>query len=209
MDMLVSIEGIPKSGKTTTTREVEKLWRKAYPDRKLTVLSAPSDGECGRQLASMLEVGTRDRTGLLSASTVDCAAISCDILAECDKTGVDFLLDSWFLNYATHQDYADRSDLLNTVAYFESMFPVPHATILMEVSTDVACERIMHLGGSSPNARDRERIEGIRSAYHFLRNLSKIDAIVDGTKSVADIAAESFSLIENKMFTRQEHLWNS
>ncbi len=186
--MLIAIEGIDGSGKTTIANYLSKLLKGMGYD--VVVLKEPSDSEYGKKLK---ELNTRlppeEECKLFLLDRIE--DVRNNILPAL-KSGKIVIMDRYYLSNIAYQS-ARGLDPEKIRMENEKIAPKPDLTIILDLDPEVALERIKSRGVFSPF----ERLEYLREVRrNFLRFADDRSVIIDASKSLDEVKREVEKVIQ-------------
>lgn len=170
MGRLIVFEGIDGSGKSTLARRLFEHLRDRGEDVVLT--REPSDGPLGQEIRRIAREG---RQGVSAREECDLflADRAQDVAERIQPTldrGGTVVVDRYYLSNAAYQGSLglDPEEIL---AENEARFPTPDIVFLIDVTVEVALERIRtsRPGGMEPGYEREEFLQAARSRYLAIR----------------------------------------
>ncbi len=195
--MFICIEGIDGAGKSTQAKLLAEYMKKT--DRIL-LTSEPSNGKVGSMIRNLLKIegGIDDRTMQLLFVADRSEHISKTIDPALEK-GINVICDRYILSTLVYGSVAglDKKWLID----INASFPLPDATIIIDINPKIALERIIEERKSRNNELFFERIEFLENANKRYKELATEDRniyIVDGLRSKKEILQELIDIV-NKL----------
>jgi dTMP kinase len=222
--LLITLEGIDGSGKTTILRMISGKLIEAFPERRFVFTAEPTSGKAGELL----------RKALLSQKP----AYQEEYISNCRK------VEELFLFLADHADhlaravmpaliegavvisdrYADstsayqgvtlRGLVPDPVSWISSISlpwnTVPDQTLLFDLEPSLAIERIRGRHGSDKDPEKFEHLEFLKEVYNNFRRLAEESpgrfVSIDATRPMPEVADEALEAIINLIYAKTEAL---
>jgi dTMP kinase len=204
--ILITLEGIDGSGKSTVAWQLSKRLEESFPHRKLILTSEPTEGGAGKLLREGLpgkpperdmDVSRTRRMEELLLFMADHADHLSRIVIPSLKQGAIVISDRYADSTAAYQGVTLRDIVPDPVAWIRELYQpwnlVPDQTLLFLLDPSLAMARI-----SSRQGREKfEQVEFLRLVDANFRALAELEParfrVVDGSRSVPEVAEEALS----------------
>lgn len=204
--ILITLEGIDGSGKSTVAWQLSKRLEESFPHRKLILTSEPTEGGAGKLLRESLpgkpperdmDVSRTRRMEELLLFMADHADHLSRIVIPSLKQGAIVISDRYADSTAAYQGVTLRDIVPDPVAWIRELYQpwnlVPDQTLLFLLDPSLAMARI-----SSRQGREKfEQVEFLRLVDANFRALAELEParfrVVDGSRSVPEVAEEALS----------------
>jgi dTMP kinase len=202
--ILITLEGIDGSGKSTVAGQLCKRLGESFPHRELIVTSEPTGGSAGKLLREGLlgkapekdmDVFRTRRMEELLLFMADHADHLSRIVIPSLKRGAIVISDRYADSTAAYQGVTLRDIVPDPVAWIRGLYQpwnlVPDQTLLFLLDPSLAMARI-----SSRQGREKfESPEFLRQVDANFRRLAALEPVrfrvVDGSRSVPEVAEEA------------------
>ncbi len=189
--MLIAVEGIDGSGKTTISSYIAELLRqKGY---KVKVFKEPGDSEYGKKIKNSEErLSPEEELELfLKDREID---VKKNILPALQK-GYVVVMDRYYLSNIAYQS-ARGIDAKLIREKNEKIAPKPDLTILLDVEPEIALKRIRGRSRLTPF----EKLGYLRKVRkYFLENMGETTVVVDASKPLEKVKEEVKKIIDSKL----------
>jgi len=204
--ILITLEGIDGSGKSTAARQLCKRLEESFPHRELILTSEPTGGNAGKLLRESLlgkalekdiDVFRARRMEELLLFMADHADHLSRIVIPSLKQGAIVISDRYADSTAAYQGVTLRDIVPDPVAWIRGLYQpwnlVPDRTLLFLLDPSLAMARISSRQG-------REKFESPEFLHLVDANFRALAALeparfrmVDGSRSVPEVAEEALS----------------
>jgi dTMP kinase len=205
--LLVTLEGIDGSGKSTVSHLLKQSLTQTWPGRRFIFTAEPTKGETGAILRSRLsksraledEVSKARRMGELFLFMADHADHLSHTIIPSMQTGAIIVSDRYTDSTAAYQGVTLRGIVPDPVEWIRSLYRPwnvsPDLTIFFSIDPSRALKRIV----SRQIAEKFERAEFLREVDGNFRRIASLEperfAIVDAGREIDDVAKDALSLI--------------
>ncbi len=205
--LLVTLEGIDGSGKSTVSRHLAQALVKACPDRHFIFTAEPTKGETGAILRSRLsescaledEVTKVRRMEELFLFMADHADHLSHTIIPSLRAGAIIISDRYTDSTAAYQGVTLRGIVPDPVEWIKSLYRpwnvYPDLTLFFSIDPSRAMERIV----SRKIAEKFERAEFLREVDGNFRRMASFEpkrfVIVDAGRGIDDVAKDALSMI--------------
>lgn len=209
--LLITLEGIDGSGKSTVSRLLARNLGQALPSRRLVFTAEPTNGETGIILRSHLsqasnwseEVSKAKRMEELFLFMADHADHLSKTVIPSLQDGAVVISDRYADSTAAYQGVTLRGIVPDPVEWIQSISRpwnvLPDLTIVFAIDPALALRRIE----SRASAEKFERAEFLRDVDENFRRLAGEEperfAIIDASQKIEDVAKVALSLILEKI----------
>lgn len=205
--VFIAFEGIDGSGKSTQIQLLsEKIREKGVRCYQTCEPSGGPIGSMTRQiLTGRIKTDNRVIAAMFAADRLDHLLNDVDGIASKIENGISVITDRYyFSSYAYHSVDVPMEWVIKTNEESAKVLR-PDINIFIDIDADTAMERITKNRFHTELFEKKSRLEKVRAnylkAFHLLGGKENI-LIVDGTKSVEEIAEEIWkhveSILENK-----------
>lgn len=209
--LLITLEGIDGSGKSTVSRLLAENLVKVLPGRRLVFTAEPTNGDIGKILRAQLsqtsnwdeEVSKAKRMEELFLFMADHADHLSKIVIPALQKGSIVISDRYADSTAAYQGVTLRGTVSDPVEWIQNICRpwnvLPDLTIVFAIDPTLALRRIE----SRANAEKFEREEFLMDVDENFRRLAKKEperfALIDASQKVEDVTKEALSLIIAKI----------
>ncbi|HSD57955.1 MAG TPA: dTMP kinase [Methanotrichaceae archaeon] len=209
--LLITLEGIDGSGKSTVSRLLARNLSQALPSRRLVFTAEPTNGETGHILRARLsqtsdwneEVSKAKRMEELFLFMADHADHLSKIVIPSLQEGAIVISDRYADSTAAYQGVTLRGIVPDPVEWIQSLCRpwnvLPDLTIVFALDPALALRRIE----SRASAEKFERAEFLRDVDGNFRRLAEKEpkrfVLIDAGRKIEDVAKEALSLILGKV----------
>jgi dTMP kinase len=204
--ILITLEGIDGSGKSTAARQLSNRLEEYFPNRELILTSEPTGGDAGKLLRESLlekvpegdtDISRTRRVEELLLFMVDHADHLSRIVIPSLRRGAIVISDRYADSTAAYQGVTLRGMVPDPVAWIRGLYQpwnlVPDRTLLFLLDPSFAMARI-----SSRQGREKfESPEFLRLVDANFRALAELEParfrVVDAGRSVPEVAEEALS----------------
>jgi dTMP kinase len=213
--ILITLEGIDGSGKTTVSGILASRLSEALPEVRLVLTAQPTESETGRILRSRLSSIPCECDVSLKARRMEelflFMADHADHLARTIipslNAGAVVISDRYADSTAAYQGVTLRGIVRDPIQWIREVYMpwniVPDTTILFSIDPTSALKRIR----SRENMERFERIEFLKSVDENFRYLAALEprrfVFVDASKSADDVADEALTTIIGRVLGSQ------
>ncbi len=163
--LLVVIEGIDGSGKSTLTRQLaEKL---EHAGDCVVLSREPTQGPYGRRLRDSATTGRLPPTEELELFVADRREHVEGLILPSLKEGKLVILDRYYFSTAAYQG-ARGLDWRRILDENEQFAPDPDLTIFLDLSVEESLKRVCERGDFANSFEQAEALERVRAIYHSL-----------------------------------------
>ena len=198
--MIVSIEGLDGSGKSTIIKEVAKKLTKHNVDVLIT--SEPTDGPIGKLIKEYLKKQQEERDRRLEALlfAADRLWHWKNVIHPAITSGKIVITDRYLHSSLAYQstDATEEKWILE----INKHVPDPDISLFINVPPEVCLERIRESGRSFSIMENIENLEVVYKRYLDLAKRGKMK-VINGIRSVEEISDEIVTIILNNL--RQKH----
>jgi dTMP kinase len=209
--LLITLEGIDGSGKSTVSRLLARSLSQALPGRRLVFTAEPTNGEAGKILRVRLsqasdwdeEASRAKRMEELFLFMADHADhLSKLVIPSMQKDAV-VISDRYADSTAAYQGVTLRGIVPDPVEWIQSLLRpwniFPDLTIVFALDPALALRRIE----SRASAEKFERAEFLRDVDRNFRRLAENEperfVLIDASRDIDDVAKDALSLILRKI----------
>jgi dTMP kinase len=209
--LLITLEGIDGSGKSTVSRLLAHDLSQALPGRRLVFTAEPTNGEMGRILRAHLSKESNwDEDASKAKRMEELFLFMADHADHLSKTvipslqeGAVVISDRYADSTAAYQGVTLREIVPDPVEWIQSISRpwnvLPNLTIVFALDPALALRRIE----SRASAEKFERAEFLRDVDRNFRRLAEMEserfAFIDASRGIEDVAKDALSLILNKI----------
>ncbi|MDM7912951.1 MAG: dTMP kinase [Methanotrichaceae archaeon] len=209
--LLITLEGIDGSGKSTVSRLLARSLSQALPGRRLVFTAEPTNGETGKILRARLslasnwneEVSKAKRVEELFLFMADHADHLSRVVIPSLQEGAVVISDRYADSTAAYQGVTLRGIVPDPVEWIQSIGRpwnvLPDLTIIFALDPALALRRIE----SRTSAEKFERAEFLRDVDENFRRLAENEperfALIDASREIDDVAKDALSLILRKI----------
>jgi dTMP kinase len=185
--MLIAVEGIDGSGKTTIARYIKEILE--TKGLKCVLLKEPGDSTYGKKIReSKLRLEKEEELKLFILDRIE--DVNKNILPAL-KEGKVVIMDRYYLSNIAYQSVrgidAEKIRKMN-----EKIAPKPDLVILLDVDPEVGLERVKKRGKLTP-FEEPEYLKKVREA--FVRNADSRTVIVDANRPLEEVKKEVRSIL--------------
>ncbi len=186
--MLIAIEGIDGSGKTTIASYISKILKERGYD--VIVLKEPSDSEYGRKLKELNKrLPPEEECKLFLLDRIE--DVKKNILPAL-KSGKIVIMDRYYLSNVAYQS-ARGLDPEKIRRDNEKIAPKPDLTIILDLDPEIALERIKNRGKPSPF----EGLEYLRKVReNFLKFADNNSVIIDASRDLDEVKKDVEKILQ-------------
>ncbi len=195
--MLIAVEGIDGSGKTTVVRFLEEELKKRGYD--VVVFKEPTNSEWGRRIKRAfkdrrlkpeeeLELFLKDREWNVKNNVVPAL-----------KAGKVVIMDRYYYSTIAYQgalgidpDYIKQ---LN-----EKIAPKPDLVIILDVKPETALKRIRMRGDKPNRFEDLEYLRKVREIFLSLKNKNIV--VIDAERNMEEVKSDVLNVVSKYLATR-------
>lgn len=203
--LLITLEGIDGSGKSTAIRHIAAKLKERLPHRKLLITAEPSDSGAGRILRSEIlknpksELSPAEHMEELFLFMADHAHHLAQTIIPSLEEGAIVLCDRYADSTAAYQGVTLRGIIPDPVQWIQEIYRpwnlCPNRTLLFLLDPQLSVQRI-----SSRSGREKfERLEFLRLVDGNFRILAYLEperfAIIDASNGEDVVAERALSLI--------------
>lgn len=213
--ILITLEGIDGSGKTTILRIISRKLLEALPERRLVFTAEPTSGEAGellRRVHLSKKQAYRDETisscrqmeelFLFLADHADHLAMT---IMPALKDGAVVISDRYADSTAAYQGVTLQGIVPDPVSWIGSIClpwnAVPDQTLLFDLDPGLAMERIRGRPSSDNSPEKFENIEFLKEVAGNFRRQAKEDpsrfVLIDAKRPMSEVAEDAFQAIIN------------
>lgn len=200
----VAIEGIDGSGKTTQAKKIKEELEKT---QNVFLTKNPTVGQIGQFIRKILSKEIKvPSVAFQYLFSADRQVQQEGILSHLEK-GETVITDRYFwsaLAYGMVDRGVIEKDTLQLLKVSQGIlsmyhqFMIPDVTFYLDISVDVAMNRLSSMGKEKELYEEREELEKIDRAYSFLMSeFPKEFTVIDGEQSIDDVSIEIFDKIRN------------
>lgn len=205
--LLITLEGIDGSGKTTALEIICSRLAKSVPERSFKFTSEPTKGEAGKILRARLSSSGQESDDILKTRKMEelflFLADHSDHLASMIvpslNDGAIVISDRYTDSTAAYQGATLGGIVPDPVKWIRDLFSpwdiVPNRTILFAVDPYIAMERIR----PRENKEKFERLEFLKDVDANFRRIAALNkrrfVIIDASKDIEEVAYAAFSAI--------------
>jgi dTMP kinase len=205
--LLITLEGIDGSGKSTAARLIASKLAETMPERRLVLTTEPTAGEVGRILRAELaracsdESSPAQRMQELFLFMADHAHHLTKVVLPALETGAIVLSDRYADSTAAYQGVTLRGIVPDPVPWIQSIYRPwnlrPDKTLLFVLDPHVALQRMQ----SRQGRQKFERLEFLRSVDENFRRMAVLEperfVQIDAEQDAEKIAEEAIKAILN------------
>ncbi|AKG91163.1 dTMP kinase [Geoglobus ahangari] len=194
MGFLIAVEGIDGAGKTTIASYLKSVLEDF--GFRAEVLKEPSDSEYGRMIKEAKERFPPEKE--LELFMLDRMVDVRENILPRVNSSVTVIMDRYYYSNVAYQGALgiDPNEILRRN---EEIAPKPDLTILLDVSPEVALERVRNRGTTTPFER-REYLERVREV--FLSIDSDEIRVVDAEQPLEKVKEECYFLVLELLSSR-------
>lgn len=203
----IAIEGVDGSGKTTQVEQLKTHFEKQGKD--VIVTQEPTrEGIIGRMIHEVLQAEIKiPSVALQYIFSADRTVNHATKILPALKEGKIVLSSRCFWS-AIPYGILDREEAISDNAAYTIMvaqgilsmyhqFTLPDHTFYLEISVDLAMQRIAQMGKQTEIYERREKIEKIKSGYDWLlKNFPKEITVIDGLQPIEKVTEEIIAHIK-------------
>ncbi len=205
--LLITLEGIDGSGKSTVAHVLERKLTEAMPDRRFVFTAEPTKGEAGQILRAHLSASAYECENALRARRIEelllFMADHADHLARTIipslKGGAVVISDRYADSTAAYQGVTLRGIVQNPVQWIREIGSpwnvVPDMTLFFALDPALAIERIK----SRESTEKFERLEFLKEVDSNFRMLAMLEpdrfVSIDASRNAEDVSEDALSAI--------------
>jgi dTMP kinase len=209
--LLITLEGIDGSGKSTVSRLLARSLGQALPDRRLVFTAEPTNGKMGKILRSHLsqasnwpeEISKAKRMEELFLFMADHADHLSKTVIPSLQEGAVVISDRYADSTAAYQGATLREIVPDPVIWIQNICRpwnvLPDLTIVFALDPALALRRIE----SRSSAEKFERAEFLKDVDENFRRLAENEperfVLIDASQKIEDVARDALSLILRKV----------
>ena len=201
----IVFEGIDGSGKSTQIKLLAKRLKESGISCRETF--EPTYGLVGKTLHDILsgkiKRDPKVTAALFVADRLDHLLNQDDGVVESIEKGETVLCDRYYFSSYAYQSVDVPRDWVVMANAMAKAVLKPDATIFIDIPADVAMERITKNRETTELYETKEKLENVRKGYLSAFELVKDEErifVVDGTKSIEEIAKEIEEIVLGKVF---------
>lgn len=203
--VLITLEGIDGSGKSTAAGELSSLLHELMPDRRVVLTAEPSQGEVGKILRAQLSIA--DETGVSTFRIVEelflFMADHADHLSKLVRPSLDrgaiVICDRYADSTVAYQGVTLRGIVPDPLQWIRDIHRpwnlVPDKTLIFTLDPSQALKRVQ-------SRREREKFERLEFLREVDRNFCRLAAmeperfaLIDASRSIKDVADQALAQI--------------
>jgi dTMP kinase len=210
--LLVTLEGIDGSGKSSVSRLLARDLCRALPGRRFVFTAEPTNGEAGTILRAHLsrasiwpeEVSAAKRMEELLLFMADHADHLSRVVIPSMQEGSVVISDRYADSTAAYQGVTLRGIVQDPVEWIQSISRpwnvLPDLTIVFAIDPESALRRIeSRASANGASAEKFERAEFLKDVDRNFRRIAKMEperfVLIDASQKIDDVAKEATSLI--------------
>ncbi len=214
--LLITLEGIDGSGKSSVSRLLARDLGQALPGRRFVFTAEPTNGEAGTILRSHLsegltwpeEVSKAKRMEELLLFMADHADHLSKVIIPSLQEGSVVISDRYADSTSAYQGVTLRGIVPDPVNWIQSISRpwnvLPDLTIVFVIDPKLALRRIESRASASRASTEKfERAEFLRDVDRNFRHIARMEperfVLVDASRKVDEVAREARSLILRKI----------
>ena len=173
--ILITLEGIDGTGKTTQVRLLREALERA--GERPIASKEPTDGKWGRIIKQSATAGRLSPEEELDAFIKDRAEHAESLVLPALEEGRIVILDRYFYSSIAYQG-SRGANVEHVREVMESRFRIPDAVFILDIDPALSVHRIAHSRGETPNHfEDRVNLAKAREIFQGLRepNIHHID----------------------------------
>jgi dTMP kinase len=220
--LLITLEGIDGSGKTTVLRMISSKLVETFPKERFVFTAEPTSGEAGELLRKAhLSKKQAYQDGYVS----NCRKVEEMFLFMADhadhlartvvpalKDGAVVISDRYADSTAAYQGVTLQGLVLDPVSWIKSISrpwnAVPDQTLLFDLEPSLAIERIRGRNGSDKVPEKFEHEEFLKVVYGNFKRLAKEESnrfvSIDAARPMSEVADEALKEITNLIYAKIE-----
>lgn len=207
--LLITLEGIDGSGKTTVLEMISSRLAKSVPMRRFIFTAEPTKGDAGKILRARLTDGTKESGDLLRVRKMeelllfmaDHSDHLASVIIPSLNDGAVVISDRYADSTAAYQGVTLRGIVPDSVKWIMDLRApwdiVPDRTLLFAIDPAVAIERIR----SRENMEKFERLDFLKEVDANFRRIAALDTdrfvIIDASRDIEEVAKDAFLAILN------------
>jgi dTMP kinase len=208
--LLITLEGIDGSGKSTAARHIASRLAKMMPERRLVLTAEPTTGQVGRILrAEMARAGSDENSAAkrmqeLFLFMADHAHHLTKTVLPSLQAGAIVLSDRYADSTAAYQGVTLRGIVPDPVSWIQSIYRpwnlLPDKTLLFVLDPRSALQRMR----SRQNQDKFERLEFLQSVDENFRRMAALEqerfVQIDAEQDAENVAEEALKAILNLIY---------
>lgn len=210
--LLITLEGIDGSGKSSVSRLLARDLIKAMPGRRFVFTAEPTNGEAGTILRAHLsqatiwpeEVSKAKRMEELLLFMADHADHLSKVIIPSIQEGSVVISDRYADSTAAYQGVTLRGIVTDPVEWIQNISRpwnvLPDLTIVFAIDPGMALRRIESRASAERTSAEKfERAEFLREVDRNFSRIAKMEperfVLIDASRRIDDVAKEALSLI--------------
>jgi len=208
--LLITLEGIDGSGKSTAAKHISSQLREIMPERRLVLTAEPTGGEAGKILRARLSSNVPDsspsrRIEELFLFMADHADHLARLVGPSLEEGAIVISDRYADSTAAYQGVTLQGIVPDPVQWIRSVYApwniTPDLTLFFSLDPDLALKRMR----SRREMEKFEQLEFLRSVNENFRRLAALEpgrfVLIDASKDAKDVAAQALKRILRRVKT--------
>lgn len=208
--LLITLEGIDGSGKSTAAKHISSQLREIMPERRLVLTAEPTGGEAGKILRARLSSDGPDsspsrRMEELFLFMADHADHLARLVGPSLEEGAIVISDRYADSTAAYQGVTLQGIVPDPVQWIRSVYApwniTPDLTLFFSLDPDLALKRMR----SRREMEKFEQLEFLRSVNENFRRLAALEpgrfVLIDASEDAKDVAAQALKRILRRVKT--------